>query len=92
MWPYPQVWMPSPGEHLSADFCTDICENRRSREENFYYGHPQNRFWKVISTITNKELPKIIDENDYTNIVADKSGIITKIIAQKSIFCAFFFV
>ncbi len=30
----------------------------KSREVNFYYGHPQNRFWKVISNITNSELPK----------------------------------
>lgn len=21
----------------------------KSREQNFYYGHPQNRFWKVLS-------------------------------------------
>lgn len=21
----------------------------KSRENNFYYGHPQNRFWKVIA-------------------------------------------
>ncbi|GHT91158.1 DNA-deoxyinosine glycosylase [Alphaproteobacteria bacterium] len=25
----------------------------KSREYGFYYGHPQNRFWKVISCITN---------------------------------------
>ena len=24
----------------------------KSREQNFYYGHPQNRFWKVIAEIT----------------------------------------
>ncbi len=24
----------------------------KSREENFYYGHPQNRFWKVIACLT----------------------------------------
>lgn len=29
----------------------------KSRENNFYYGHPQNRFWKVISNICNEELP-----------------------------------
>ena len=23
-----------------------------------YYGHPRNRFWKIISTITNKNLPQ----------------------------------
>jgi hypoxanthine-DNA glycosylase len=25
----------------------------KSREYGFYYGHPQNRFWKVVSSITN---------------------------------------
>lgn len=34
----------------------------KSREQKFFYGHPQNRFWKVISNITNEELPKTIEE------------------------------
>lgn len=34
----------------------------KSREALFFYGHPQNRFWKVISALLNKELPKTIDE------------------------------
>ena len=34
----------------------------KSREQEFFYGHPQNRFWKVISSITNDELPKTIEE------------------------------
>jgi len=29
----------------------------KSLELGEYYGHPRNRFWKVISTITNNELP-----------------------------------
>lgn len=29
----------------------------KSRETGFYYGHPQNRFWKMLSTILNSELP-----------------------------------
>jgi len=36
----------------------------------------------IVKLVKAKEAPKIIDENDYTNIVADKSGIITKIVAQ----------
>jgi hypoxanthine-DNA glycosylase len=24
----------------------------KSREESFFYGHPQNRFWKVIKSVT----------------------------------------
>ena len=36
----------------------------------------------IVKLVKAKEAPEIIDENDYTNIVADKSGIITKIVAQ----------
>lgn len=34
----------------------------KSRQINFYYGHPQNRFWKVISAIFNEIEPKTIEE------------------------------
>lgn len=34
----------------------------KSREQNFYYGHPQNRFWKVISSLFESKEPKTIDD------------------------------
>ena len=34
----------------------------KSREQGFFYGHPQNRFWKVLSTVLNQPLPTSIDE------------------------------
>lgn len=34
----------------------------KSREQKFFYGHPQNRFWRVISSITNETLPSTIEE------------------------------
>lgn len=34
----------------------------KSREQQFYYGHPQNRFWKVIAALTRTPLPKTIEE------------------------------
>ena len=34
----------------------------KSREEGFYYGHPRNRFWKVLAEITGEELPRDIEE------------------------------
>lgn len=34
----------------------------KSREQNFYYGHEQNRFWKVIAEITGSGIPKTIPE------------------------------
>ncbi|MBQ6844183.1 MAG: DNA-deoxyinosine glycosylase [Agathobacter sp.] len=34
----------------------------KSRENNFYYGHPKNRFWKVLAQIFEKEVPQTIEE------------------------------
>ena len=34
----------------------------KSREMNFFYGHPQNRFWKVMSTILQEPLPVTVPE------------------------------
>ena len=34
----------------------------KSREQRFFYGHPQNRFWKVVSSVLNCETPITIDE------------------------------
>ncbi|WP_434062866.1 uracil-DNA glycosylase family protein, partial [Ileibacterium valens] len=33
----------------------------KSRENNFYYGHPRNRFWKVLAGIFEYNFPKSID-------------------------------
>ena len=34
----------------------------KSREQNFFYGHPQNRFWKVISALCDEPLPATVEE------------------------------
>lgn len=34
----------------------------KSREAGFFYGHPQNRFWKVLSSICGCEVPVTIEE------------------------------
>ena len=34
----------------------------KSRENNFFYGHPQNRFWKVMANVLNWEIPSTIEE------------------------------
>ena len=34
----------------------------KSREQNFFYGHPQNRFWKVIAALYEQPLPQTIEE------------------------------
>lgn len=59
--------------HLSHEFEPVFDEHSRililgtfpsvkSREQAFYYGHPQNRFWKVISELTEEPLPNTIEE------------------------------
>ena len=32
----------------------------KSREQNFFYGHPQNRFWRVMSIILQEPIPETI--------------------------------
>lgn len=34
----------------------------KSRENQFYYGHPQNRFWKVLAKIFECDIPQTIEE------------------------------
>ena len=34
----------------------------KSREQQFFYGHPQNRFWKVIAALYGQETPASVPE------------------------------
>lgn len=34
----------------------------KSREAGFYYGHPQNRFWKVLAALLSCSVPETIEE------------------------------
>ncbi|MBQ9396421.1 MAG: DNA-deoxyinosine glycosylase [Proteobacteria bacterium] len=34
----------------------------KSREQAFFYGHPQNRFWKVIASLYDERIPESIDD------------------------------
>lgn len=34
----------------------------KSREVGFFYGHPQNRFWRVLAAVLDEEMPQTIDE------------------------------
>ena len=37
----------------------------KSRENKFYYGHPQNRFWKVLAQVLEEEVPQTIEEKKW---------------------------
>ena len=34
----------------------------KSRAEGFYYGHPRNRFWKVLAAILKENEPKTVQD------------------------------
>ena len=34
----------------------------KSRENEFYYGHPKNRFWKVVAAVVGETEPKSVAE------------------------------
>ncbi len=36
--------------------------SEKSREQKFFYGHPQNRFWKVISNILKANIPETVED------------------------------
>lgn len=43
----------------------------KSRENNFYYSNPKNRFWKLIAEIFEEEFPETIEEK--TNIILNNN-------------------
>lgn len=34
----------------------------KSRETGFYYGHPQNRFWKVLAVLFDEDVPQTVGD------------------------------
>ena len=38
------------------------CPSVRSREVGFFYGHPQNRFWRVLSSLFGEAVGQTVDE------------------------------
>ena len=34
----------------------------KSRENAFYYGHPQNRFWRVLGAVYDEPVPETVEE------------------------------
>lgn len=66
-----QVVMPSAYQHITHTFDPVYDENAKvlilvsmpsvkSREQQFYYGHPQNRFWKVLARMLDEMEPEDI--------------------------------
>ena len=34
----------------------------KSRESRFFYGHPQNRFWRTLAAVLGEDVPKTVEE------------------------------
>ena len=37
----------------------------KSRQQAFYYGHPQNRFWKVLAAVFDAPVPQSVEEKKH---------------------------
>lgn len=53
----PPVW-----DHNSKILILGSFPSVKSREGNFFYNHPQNRFWKVMAAVGNCSVPQGIEE------------------------------
>ena len=47
-------------DHNSQTLILGSIPSPKSREVGFYYGHPQNRFWKVLAQVFSADIPKTI--------------------------------
>lgn len=55
----------------------------KSRENNFYYGHPQNRFWKVLAAVIGCETPQTVEAKK--NMLLENHIAVWDVIASCSI-------
>ena len=55
--PFPPLYDEASGILVLGSF-----PSVKSREQQFFYGHPQNRFWKVIAAVFGAPVPETIDE------------------------------
>lgn len=52
----------------------------KSREQGFFYGHPQNRFWRVLAGVFGASLPQTVEEK--TNFVLQNHLALWDVIAS----------
>lgn len=57
-----------------------------SREKGFYYSHPQNRFWQVMSAVFNEELPYTAEQK--TRFVLSRGIALWDVLASCEIYGA----
>lgn len=54
---FPPLWTPESKILILGSF-----PSVKSREQGFFYGHPQNRFWKLMARLLQEEVPTTIEE------------------------------
>ena len=55
--PFPAVYAPDSRILLLGSF-----PSVKSREQRFFYGHPQNRFWRVLAALLDTDVPQSVEE------------------------------
>ncbi|MBE7002988.1 MAG: DNA-deoxyinosine glycosylase [Ruminococcaceae bacterium] len=55
--PFPPLYTPDSRVLILGSF-----PSPRSREEAFFYAHPQNRFWRVLASLFDENVPRSIEE------------------------------
>ncbi|MBQ9459599.1 MAG: DNA-deoxyinosine glycosylase [Oscillospiraceae bacterium] len=55
--PFPSIYTPDSRVLILGSF-----PSPRSRNEAFFYAHPQNRFWRVLAAVFNENVPRDIEE------------------------------
>lgn len=55
--PIPPVWDENSRVLILGSF-----PSVKSREAGFFYGHPRNRFWKVLAVLAGEDMPESIEE------------------------------
>ncbi len=49
-------------DHSSKILILGTMPSPKSRENGFYYGHPQNRFWRVLAEVLDEPVPQCNEE------------------------------
>lgn len=55
--PFPAIYAPDSRILILGSF-----PSVKSREQMFFYGHPQNRFWRVMATLLSADVPQTVEE------------------------------
>ena len=55
--PFPAIYAPDSRIQILGSF-----PSVKSREQMFFYGHPQNRFWRVMAALLGADMPQTVEE------------------------------